>query len=196
MRHEKRYRCLVCGFIAGGETPPTRCPACGAGADQFVETGQWLAGLLPDLYRTFLPHAVAAHFSNGAIPIALLFLAVFLATGNASFDTAALYVLGVGVASLPASLLWGIRDWKRRYGGLKLPVFRWKIRLGLIVSLLGALALFVRLTLPVPIGRPLPLTYYAYVGMVVAMFGLVVLLGHLGGKLVFFWKREVPRRGG
>ncbi len=31
-----KYRCLVCGYIHEGDTPPEKCPVCGAPADKFV----------------------------------------------------------------------------------------------------------------------------------------------------------------
>lgn len=29
------WRCHVCGYIWEGDTPPSICPKCGAGADEF-----------------------------------------------------------------------------------------------------------------------------------------------------------------
>lgn len=34
---KKKWRCLVCGYIAEGPEPPAVCPACGVGAENFVE---------------------------------------------------------------------------------------------------------------------------------------------------------------
>lgn len=34
---QKRWRCLVCGHIHQGANPPEICPACGVGAENFVE---------------------------------------------------------------------------------------------------------------------------------------------------------------
>lgn len=33
----KKFRCTVCGEIVEGNTPPEKCPVCGATADKFVE---------------------------------------------------------------------------------------------------------------------------------------------------------------
>ena len=33
----KKWRCLVCGYIHEGSEPPAVCPACGVGAENFVE---------------------------------------------------------------------------------------------------------------------------------------------------------------
>jgi len=34
---QKKWRCLVCGYIGEGPEPPSVCPACGVGAENFVE---------------------------------------------------------------------------------------------------------------------------------------------------------------
>ncbi len=35
----KRWRCLVCGFIYEGEAPPFECPICGAPRRMFEPVG-------------------------------------------------------------------------------------------------------------------------------------------------------------
>ena len=34
---KKKFRCLVCGYVYEGETPPERCPQCHVPASKFVE---------------------------------------------------------------------------------------------------------------------------------------------------------------
>ncbi|WP_422447429.1 NADH peroxidase [Thermoanaerobacterium sp. DL9XJH110] len=33
----KKFVCTVCGYVHTGDTPPDKCPQCGASADKFVE---------------------------------------------------------------------------------------------------------------------------------------------------------------
>lgn len=33
----KKFKCTICGYIHEGETPPEKCPQCGAPASKFVE---------------------------------------------------------------------------------------------------------------------------------------------------------------
>lgn len=33
----KKWKCKVCGYIHEGETPPPKCPKCGAPEQAFVE---------------------------------------------------------------------------------------------------------------------------------------------------------------
>lgn len=32
----KKWRCTVCGYIHEGDTPPEKCPRCGAPKEKFV----------------------------------------------------------------------------------------------------------------------------------------------------------------
>lgn len=32
-----KWKCLVCGYIHTGDTPPDRCPLCGAASSRFVK---------------------------------------------------------------------------------------------------------------------------------------------------------------
>ncbi len=36
----KKWKCTVCGYIHTGDTPPEKCPVCGAFQDRFVEVGE------------------------------------------------------------------------------------------------------------------------------------------------------------
>jgi len=33
----KKWKCIICGEIVEGETPPEKCPVCGVPADKFEE---------------------------------------------------------------------------------------------------------------------------------------------------------------
>jgi rubrerythrin len=35
-RMKKKWKCTLCGYIHTGETPPEKCPVCGASSDKFV----------------------------------------------------------------------------------------------------------------------------------------------------------------
>lgn len=184
----QRYRCLVCGYEREGEEPPVLCPVCGAGAEQFVPADHRLLRLARDIVDTFLPHAVAAHFPNGLIPVATFFVAGALVFASPSLEQAGFYVLAVAVFSLPVSFVSGLLGWKKHYKGLKVPVFQIKTRLGILLSLVGVAALAARMADPGGIMR-LSGWGLAYLGLLGVMLALVVVLGHYGGKIVFFWKK-------
>lgn len=45
----KKWRCIVCGYIHEGPTPPDVCPVCGVGPEEFEEVVETPAGEKPDL---------------------------------------------------------------------------------------------------------------------------------------------------
>jgi uncharacterized membrane protein len=183
MAKMRRWRCLVCGFVVKGEESPGLCPACHAGASQFVPSEYLLFGFAKDIFNTFTPHPVAAHFSNGLIPVSALLLFLWFLTGDISYETASFYTLTIAVLSLPVSVATGLLDWRNRYGNRKLPVFRVKLVLSLIVMALGVTAVALRYST----GAPTTM----YMLLVGVMFCIVVVLGHQGAKLVFYWKKEI-----
>jgi len=50
----KKWRCLVCGYIAEGDEPPASCPVCGVGPDQFEEIAVVDTGFLSDRAERFI----------------------------------------------------------------------------------------------------------------------------------------------
>lgn len=42
----KKWRCGVCGYIHDGDSPPERCPKCGAAKEMFAEIPAEAASLL------------------------------------------------------------------------------------------------------------------------------------------------------
>ncbi len=183
MATTRRWRCLVCGFVAKGDEAPKSCPACGAEAEQFVRSDLLALGFARDLFKTFDPHPVSVHFSTGLIPVSAVLLFLWYMTGDTSYEITSFYILCIAVISLPVSAVTGFLDWRGRYGGRKLPVFKVKLALSIILMLIGFIAVALRYSA----GAPTAL-YSLLVG---AMFGLVLLLGHLGAKLVFYWKKEL-----
>ncbi len=183
------WKCLVCGYLATGAEPPEACPACGAPRPEFAPVGRGKLRFLQDLWDTFLLHAVVAHLPNGALPAAALFLFLALATGEEGLERAALYLLVLVIATVPLSAASGVRDWKRRYGGRRVPVFPRKIALSaaLFALLLAALAL--RLSEPDLFVRGGQM-FWAYTALVFSSMGPAILLGHYGGKLVFHWRKR------
>lgn len=186
---EQRWRCLVCGYAARGSAPPQACPVCGAERSQFFPVGRGKVRLLRDVWDTFLLHPVAAHTPNGVLPAAVLFLFLAFASGEPFFERATFYLLVLVLAAVPVTAAAGVRDWKRRYGGRRVPVFRWKLALSGLLFVLCAAAVALRLASPDIFlgGSPLRFLYAALVFLAMAP---AVLLGHFGGKLVFHWKKR------
>lgn len=178
----KRWRCLVCNYIHEGDEPPEACPLCGADRSQFVLVEEPAATqpLHHGLKSAALHlHPVLAHFPNGLMPTAWLFLILYYLTGRSSFEEGALWLVMVVVAAAPPALASGIFNWHRRYGGRRAAIFTQKIVLTVVLMLIGVVAISLRLLTPAPWHTP------AYYLCLAAMLACVTMLGYLGGKLVF-----------
>ncbi len=148
-----------------------------------------LGKFIDEMKKTFMLHAIAAHFSNGLIPVAVLYLLLALPTGDAFFEHTVIHLLVIVVMAIPFSFVSGIVDWKKKYKGAKAPVFEKKIRLGIALCVLALSATSVRLFVPGVMAEQ-GLLHWVYVSMLLAMLPVVVLLGHHGGKLTAGQKQE------
>lgn len=190
---KKIWRCTICGYLHEGETPPVVCPVCHADASKFVlvtaepETEEPAAqppGLLREMLDALVPHAISAHFPNALIPVAVLFLGLFVLFRRESFETTAISLLVVAVLSVVPTFATGLYDWKTAYGGEQAPIFRKKIILATVLLVLGVITLLWRWRTPHLLldgGWPARV----FLGLVAGMLACVTLLGHYGGILVF-----------
>jgi hypothetical protein len=137
---------------------------------------------IKEMKQGFVLHSVAAHFSNGMLPVALLYLLLFLPTGDPFFERTVIHLLVIVLLAVPVSFYSGIRDWKVKYKGAKAPVFQKKIRLSILLSVLCVAAVSIRVAAPEVMLRGGVLAWI-YVAVLFAMLPTVVLLGHHGGKL-------------
>lgn len=196
---QKTWRCTICGYLHTGDEPPLLCPLCQADASKFelVEDADEAeanldsapgSGLFRELRETFVPHAVSAHFPNALLPTMMLFLGLFLFSGKSSFETTFFYLLVVSVLAIPPTFGSGIWDWRKHYRGENAPIFRKKIVLAAILSVLGIIALLWRWLNPQLLVAG-GWTAWLFMLLILAMLGCVTLLGHYGGMLVFAKQR-------
>jgi len=141
-----------------------------------------LAKFLKEMKQSFALHPIAAHFSNGVIPVAVLYLLLTLIDGSPFFEHTVIHLELVALMAIPLSFYSGIRDWKTKYKGAKAPAFQKKIRLSIVLLVAGVLAAAIRLAVPEVMQTGGPLAWL-YVASLLVMLPTVVLLGHHGGKL-------------
>jgi uncharacterized membrane protein len=138
--------------------------------------------LLKEMKKTFLFHAIAAHFSNGLIPVAVLYLLLTLSTGDIYFEHTVEHLIVIVLMAVPFSFFSGIHDWKTKFRGAKAPIFKNKIRLSGVLFLLCLSAVAIRLTTPDVMSRQ-SIEHWLYLALLFCMLPVVTLLGHYGGKL-------------
>jgi uncharacterized membrane protein len=187
----RQWKCTVCGYLHEGEAPPSACPVCGADRTRFIPLEREKLNLLHDLVDTFMVHPVAAHFPNGLIPTAALFLLLALLTGSPFLEASVFYLLCVVLAVIPVSIASGIYEWRTRFRGQKAPIFYKKIALAALLLLLVVAATGLRCSHPELLHEGGPLRRL-YLGAVLAMLPTVVLLGHYGAKLAWQWRKRRP----
>jgi hypothetical protein len=137
---------------------------------------------LKDMYRTFIFHAVASHFINGLLPVAVLFLLLGLATDNTYFEHTVVHLVAVALCTIPVSFLSGIRDWRIKFKRGKAPIFYRKIALSATLLILCLTAVGIRLGRP-DLAATRGAVAWLYRGCLIGMVPIVILLGHFGAKL-------------
>ncbi|HCD35602.1 hypothetical protein EKD00_06810 [Chlorobium phaeovibrioides] len=151
--------------------------------------------LFKEMKKTFMLHAIAAHFSNGLIPVAVLYLLLAIPGGNVFFEHTVKHIIIITLLAIPVSFASGIHDWKTKYRGAKAPVFMKKIRLSIILFVLCFAGVGLRLALP-DVMAEAGILRWLYIGILLSMLPVVTLLGHYGGKLASQPRPAKPAGGG
>lgn len=179
-----QWKCTVCGYVHNDTEAPALCPVCGVGKIKFAADVSVQKSLVQEMFETFQPHAVAAHFPNALVPTALVFTVVALLIAPDNLDAAVWYLLLVLVPTASAALVTGLYEWKVRFKGKSAIIFRRKIQFAALLLILLGVTIGLRYWLGDPLTRIGPWTWF-FSGLLLAMLGCVTMLGHYGGKLVF-----------
>jgi uncharacterized membrane protein len=197
----KKWKCLVCGYVHEGDEPPEKCPVCGAPKEKFEEVvveGEdkaekevvsdaskgGLFGLVFGLMVENKAHPIAVHFPNGILPVTVLFLLMSFVFDAVGFEKASFYNLVVVALAMPVVLFSGAVDWQMKYGGELTSIFKMKIAMGLIVTLICWVLAIWGFVNP-EVMTSTALDRYIYLACHFAALGAAGFAGHLGGKLVF-----------
>ena len=135
-----------------------------------------------------LLHPIAVHFTNALFPVAFLFLVLSLLFQEDCWRQTYFSIMVLATISSPIAYLTGIIDWKQRYKGAKTSLFAKKIRSGIGLMAVGILctvwyALYPGILDGTGVARVI------FLALNLSTIPLAVVLGHLGGKLVFMVQR-------
>ncbi|NTU68633.1 MAG: hypothetical protein HGB02_07120 [Chlorobiaceae bacterium] len=144
---------------------------------------------LDEMRKSILLHAISAHFSNGLVPVAVLYLLLALPSDDPFFERTVLHLLVIVLLVIPVSFVSGILDWRKKYHGAWAPVFVRKIRLAGALCILAVCAVSIRFVEPGVMAGD-GLLRWVYILIIIAMLPVVVLLGHYGGKLAAGQRQE------
>ena len=143
--------------------------------------------------ETFFLHPVAAHFSNGLIPVSVLYLILALPAGDIFFERTIIHLIIIVLLAVPVSFFSGLHDWKTNYNRAKTPIFMNKIRLSIVLFVLVATTVAIRLSVPEVMYHN-DWLHWVYIALLFATLPVVTMLGHYGGKLAGAAKMAAARR--
>lgn len=141
-------------------------------------------------FNTFIFHAVASHFVNGLVPVAVIFMLLTIVTANSYFEHTVFHLICVASVAVPVSFFSGIRDWRVKFNGGRAPIFYRKIKLSISLVILCSAIIAIRLEWHDPIAAGGRIAWL-YVGCISLTLPVVVLLGHLGGRLAYMARQKV-----
>jgi predicted heme/steroid binding protein/CheY-like chemotaxis protein/uncharacterized membrane protein len=129
------------------------------------------------------PHATVVHLSVASALAAPFTFSVWLFFGRTIFDEITLYLLLVGLITVPLSFLTGIISWMVSYESKATRVFNFKIALGILLFLINLATLVWRFTgYEVVLQRP---GSYLYLTSLVIQFTLTLILDYYGKDIVY-----------
>jgi predicted heme/steroid binding protein/uncharacterized membrane protein len=192
--HMKRHeagRDLTSEFAAAphDESVLQRMPVVG----RLVIAEQKRPNALLEAYLDLHPHPVSVHFPIALTLASAAFLILHLLTGIQSLVDAAYYALLSGVIIAPVTMLTGAISWWFNYGHkLKWP-FQGKAGLSMALAVV-AVATVVLWALNRDALLEREVVGWVYLALVMIMCGLVLLLGKLGGALVFPPRKKAEQK--
>jgi uncharacterized membrane protein len=208
----KAWKCTVCNYIHKGNTPPERCPVCGAGKNKFVEievqdetgtaaptaaaavagpdSGSKDVDLAPKtLYRKITlqmlrhhAHPILVHTPNGILPAAAILFIIAWLFDASLPAKAAAINLVFVILALPLVLYTGVLEWKAKYNQADTLLFRLKILSAAVTSAACVISMVWYLLDPLVLSSSLA---WVFIFINLIMLGSAGVAGHIGGKFVF-----------
>ena len=129
-------------------------------------------------------HSMAIHYTLGLYPVAILFLGLSFLFPYDSLRSTYSYLMIVATLSVPFSDATGYLEWKEKYKGALVSIFKRKITFGLIVLGLGIITTVWHAMDPT-ILETKGLLRGLFLILNFAIVPCVLYLGHLGGKIIF-----------
>jgi predicted heme/steroid binding protein/uncharacterized membrane protein len=130
-------------------------------------------------------HSVFSHFSVSSFVLSPIFLLVYLFNLELKlFEDLSFYMLVIGVVSLPFSIVTGLLDWWIKYSLDMTKYLKEKLTFGVLLIVMAVICFFWRISEVNLVLQREPY-YLVYVGINLSLLFYAVMLGWIGGKLVF-----------
>jgi hypothetical protein len=172
----------------------TVCPVCGI-VIEVVMSGGFPLPVVHDVeikraQPRFRTHATSTHVTIGLLPVSMAFnaaalaLSFFLPLYSVHVEKTGLGLFMLSFIGSFATFGLGYWDWRTRYRARPYHFITTKIRLSWLLWVLGAAALYVRFAMVEP-GILFSPAFLLYLVLQAAMLGVITVIGHIGGNLVF-----------
>lgn len=135
--------------------------------------------------ENFYIHPIFVHFPQALFPVAFASFLLYWVTGHPEFEVGAFVAAGFGMMVSPLTTVTGFVDWKVHYKGYMTPVFRNKIIGAFVLIVLSVPAVALRFLAPSVAHLPLSGPGWIYAALLAGCAATCVVLGKIGGKLVF-----------
>jgi predicted heme/steroid binding protein/CheY-like chemotaxis protein/uncharacterized membrane protein len=128
-------------------------------------------------------HTTLVHLTVAYTLVAPFTFALWLSLKRAIFDEITLYLLILGIITVPFSFVTGLIGWVTSYESKATRIFNFKIGLGILLFLIVLGTLMWRLMGPETVSTG-PRSY-TFLGLLVVQFALVLILDYYGKKTVY-----------
>jgi uncharacterized membrane protein len=130
-------------------------------------------------------HSIFVHFPAGLIPTSVIFFILYLYFRKQIFELVSILLLNISMFFILLTIATGLYDWQIRYNGYFIPPIMIKFFLSFIVFLLGVLIYILRKQKSKLKNAPPLYRSYGYISLYFVLVPLVVVIGYLGGELVY-----------
>ena len=134
--------------------------------------------------RRLAPHPMIVHFPIAYSLMVPLFSALYLLTGELSFEAASYYLLIIGFLTAPVCSLSGFLSWKVAYKGKTSAAFTRKKLFSLALIVVITVCSVWRTLDPLILVSATGLRY-VYLALLMSLIPIITVLGHTGGKIVY-----------
>jgi predicted heme/steroid binding protein/uncharacterized membrane protein len=138
------------------------------------------------------PHPMTVHFPIVFMLFTPVFSLLYLATGQASFETTALHCLGAGLLFLPIVILTGLLTWWVNYLAKPMGPVSIKICASIALFLMALSAFTWRMAAPQVLTSPHGVNP-GYLALVILLAPTVIVIGWFGAQLTFPFEKEERR---
>jgi uncharacterized membrane protein len=208
----KAWKCTICNYVHRGESPPEKCPVCGADKTKFVEieiadepekerseskatapgtsepetieppAPETVYQKMTQLMITHHAHPILVHTPNGVLPVAAILFILAWVFDATLPAKAAAINLVFVVLALPPVVYTGILEWQKKYNQADTLLFRIKILAATLTSAACLITLVWYLIDPAVLSTSLS---WVFILLNLIMLASAGVAGYIGGKLVF-----------